>query len=475
MNDMTPAGIEGVAEGRVQPGSALATIETTNFALIFVPGGVDDILTRIKHDARQQAAALDISTERGRKAIRSLAHKVARSKTALDGAGAELKAEWLAKSNAIDAERRTIRADLDALKAEISKPVDDYEAAIEAKRKANEDAVAAMESLTTGLSDLASADIADRQTQLAIVAEFDWAPEFIVRASRVRDGVAAQLVVAHGKAQEREAEAAAEAQRAAEEAERQRLAAVQAQKEREERIAAEAAETARLAAEAKAAREAEERAAAVLATQQETERLAQAERDAAARALAAAAERDRRAEERRIAEHRAAIEAMRRLSQPLEPPDPVSVIDAKSGQLKDIFDNRQWEEFADEADAVCRASRSTLASARDAAVALAAKQEADRAEAQRQRDDAARIMAEARARQELAEQQRLEQVEAERREANIAHRRKVNGEAATDFIAALEQVRVLIAGCADAPMEAIAKAIVTALAKNEIRHCRIGY
>lgn len=53
----------------------------------------------------------DLETETGRKKIASLAYKVARTKTAIDDAGALLKSEWLKKSQAIDLSRRDIRED----------------------------------------------------------------------------------------------------------------------------------------------------------------------------------------------------------------------------------------------------------------------------------------------------------------------------------------------------------------------------
>src|SRR3990167_8088992 len=78
----------------------------------------------------------DLSTEATRKKIAALAYKVARTKTAIDDAGAERKAEALKKSQIIDASRREIREKLDALKERARKPLTDWEAA-EEKRKAD--------------------------------------------------------------------------------------------------------------------------------------------------------------------------------------------------------------------------------------------------------------------------------------------------------------------------------------------------
>ena len=63
---------------------------TLKAEMVFVPGGVDSILERIFAEAR--STPRDISTPAGRDAIKSLAYKVARSKTALDDMGKKLVA-----------------------------------------------------------------------------------------------------------------------------------------------------------------------------------------------------------------------------------------------------------------------------------------------------------------------------------------------------------------------------------------------
>lgn len=96
------------------------------------PQGMEAILAKIEEEARSQV--LDVSSKKGREAIASLAHKIARSKTALDEAGKGLNDAVRAQIETVDAERRKIRNRLDALKAEIRAPLDEWEAA-EAARK----------------------------------------------------------------------------------------------------------------------------------------------------------------------------------------------------------------------------------------------------------------------------------------------------------------------------------------------------
>ena len=104
--------------------NALATIETLNPVAVF-SGGIDPLLERIAAESRAQK--LDISTEKGRKEVASLAYKIARSKTLLDDMGKALGEDAKRKLDAINADRKKARDSLDALKEEIRKPLTDWE------------------------------------------------------------------------------------------------------------------------------------------------------------------------------------------------------------------------------------------------------------------------------------------------------------------------------------------------------------
>lgn len=108
---------------------SILTPETAPFSAdtLFGTGYVEKILTAIETQVRGEV--IDISTPDGRKAAKSLAYKVARSKTILDEIGKEHVAEIKAQSAKIDAERKTLRDRLDGLKAEVSGPVEQWEQA----------------------------------------------------------------------------------------------------------------------------------------------------------------------------------------------------------------------------------------------------------------------------------------------------------------------------------------------------------
>lgn len=318
-----PAGLPAVLEPRV-----LVPAE------VFAPGGVKALLDRIAAEVR--SVKTDISTSAGRDQIRSLAYRIARSKTALDRAGQELTEEWRQKTAVVNAERRTVRDFMDALADEVRKPLTDWEDEEKERVAGHERALAAMvEAPGYGAVETA-AELELRLSYLRSYPPRDWR-EF---AQRAADTLAAEIDRTErllAAAVKREAEAAELARLRAEAAERARQEAERQRVEHEARIAAEAAERARREAEEKAAREAraaeeraeaERRAAAKLQAELEAkqreaeERAAAAERArvvAEARAKVDAEEAQRRAEAARVAaeekaerDRQAAVEAERR-------------------------------------------------------------------------------------------------------------------------------------------------------------------
>ncbi|UOA14485.1 hypothetical protein [Sulfitobacter dubius] len=321
MNDQT----------QIEAGTALALPAGTDLTAMFAkPEQVDDVISRIEVEVRSHAP--DPSTAKGRKAIASLAHTVARSKTTLDAAGKSLTDDARKQIAAVDAERRKVRERLDALKAEVRKPLDEWEAAEEERV---ERLKAALQSLTPAPVQLLDTEtitaeidrikaisvddswaeyqeIADAKKEHALTDLTQWHD-----AAKVREDQAAELDRLRAEAEERarkdaeEAAAKAEAERQAKaKAEQERLAA---EKVEADRIAAEEAEARRIEAEkAEADRreqaEREKAEAAERARKQAEEDAARREQEAAerhARELAEAKQREEAAAQRerdRIAE-----------------------------------------------------------------------------------------------------------------------------------------------------------------------------
>ncbi|HCU1204104.1 TPA: hypothetical protein OUG09_000090 [Klebsiella pneumoniae] len=249
----------------------LVVIEKNNAMAVFTNNDqLDPLIEAIEKEARSLVP--DVTTKKGRDAIASMAHKVARSKTYIDNAGKDLVAELKALPKQIDESRRVVRERLDALKDEVRRPLTEWEA--EQERIKAEEAMNALH-----VEALAMNEEFDRQ--LAARIESDHEMALLMNDAFDRE--------------QAEKKAEAERQRIAREEEIKRLA--------EEKAKREAAEQAQREIDAAAARERE----AILAKERaERERIEAQQR----------AEREQReAAERAEREKQAAVEAERRKAQ----------------------------------------------------------------------------------------------------------------------------------------------------------------
>jgi colicin import membrane protein len=297
LDDFGDEGPDGPQTTVVKRGGDLVPIRIDDPAMAFVAGGLEPLLVAIDAKAREEAEGLDISDKHGRKAIASLAMKVAKSKTAIDEARKNFVRDRKEELKAIDAEGKRACDFLDQLKDEIRAPLTEFESRDKAR-------IAGLESAITSMGQLSQWDgavptaamIRERLNQLTEYANREW-EEFAQKAGKVAGNVKHWLHVALEKAEKHEAEQAELARLRKEAAERE-------QKERDERIAREAAERAQKAAEAKAKaeQEAANRNARELARAIEIDlaKAAQA-KEKAEREREAAEQRAARAEESRIA------------------------------------------------------------------------------------------------------------------------------------------------------------------------------
>ena len=88
------------------------------------------LLEKIEHVATQEV--FDSSTDKGRKAIASMAYRVAQSKTYIESHGKDLAAELKELPKLVDSNRKYAKDFLDALRDRIRKPLDEWEAEQEA-------------------------------------------------------------------------------------------------------------------------------------------------------------------------------------------------------------------------------------------------------------------------------------------------------------------------------------------------------
>ena len=289
----------------------LVVIEKTNALAVFTSQEqLDPLIEAIEKEARSLVP--DLSTKKGRDAIASMAHKVARSKTYIDNAGKDLVAELKALPKQIDESRRLVRERLDALKDEVRRPLTEWEA--EQERIKAEEAMNAMHAEALVMN-----ENIDLQRAIQYESDHEMALLMNEKIDREREEARQKAEQAKREHEERiKREAEEKARREADEAAKREIEAAAARereatlaKERAEREAKELAEKAerdRIEAEQRAEREKQEALAKAERERIAAEEKAKREKEEAIqreRAAAAAREQTRLAEEKRIKDEEA--------------------------------------------------------------------------------------------------------------------------------------------------------------------------
>lgn len=294
-----------------------------NPALVLIDAGKrDDLYAHIQREIDEFVP--DISTNKGREAIKSFAYKITRTKTAIDDAGKNLNEEARARINVIDAARRDAREKLTQLAADVRRPLTEWEDAEKERVDRAKELISNLHGAAIVTLDDTAETVRERgKTVWNTVINADELGDLAEEASFAKDATIATLKTALARIEREEAERAELEKLRAEAAERERIEAerkaADEAKRREEaekkaaeerQAAAEKAEVERIEraqkeAADRAAREAEEKA---LREREELERAKQAEIDAANK-RAAEAEREAQAERDRIAKEEAARKA----------------------------------------------------------------------------------------------------------------------------------------------------------------------
>jgi len=284
-----------------------ANLEQLTAVELYQEGRLPEIVSQIREVALSIVPSIE--TNKGRDEIKSLAYKIARSKTTLDSIGKEYVAEIKAKAKAVDTLRADMRESLDELKVQVRAPLDEWEREqerIAAEQKAR---LAAIESPAWPEDRQGIVELVDSLQETEITEE-----EFGEHCERAASSLRFSIMRGEELIDEidrREAEAAEVERLRAELAEMKAKAeafeAEKRERENEEirkRNKAEAAKRKRedaKAAKERAAAEAKERA----------EREARIAREAAEKATRAAEAEAKRKEDERVAEAARAAEIER--------------------------------------------------------------------------------------------------------------------------------------------------------------------
>jgi hypothetical protein len=270
----------------------LIKIESVTAVDVFKNAGLDPLLEQIKEEVRSFVP--DLSTVTGRKAIASLAARVAKSKTYLDGLGKDLVADQKATIKTVDAERKRMRDDLDLLKIEARKPLTDWENKEKDRvenlnRELNLLKAMSAEVNPETFAEYTSEELAIIIKSVEAIEIGDGWDEFKLNAERAKEQVIGSLILSIATRKKAEDDQADLDRLRREQKERE-------QREHEERIAREAAQEAEQEADEKA----EQERLRVEQEQQETQRKADQERKRI--------EDERKDEQRKAEEDRQAVQ-----------------------------------------------------------------------------------------------------------------------------------------------------------------------
>jgi len=106
---------------------------------LFTQEGIAKVYNHI--EAQVKGLVFDVSTKKGREEIASTAHKVAKSKTAIDKIGKESVAGKKAEVKAVDMNRSILWDKLEALQKEVRQPLTDFENAEKLRIEEREDRI----------------------------------------------------------------------------------------------------------------------------------------------------------------------------------------------------------------------------------------------------------------------------------------------------------------------------------------------
>jgi hypothetical protein len=353
---------------------AVVPPKETALAVFSTANGLEPWLqqVRVKVDEFQKILP-DLKTKKGRDAYASMAHQIAKSKTALEAVGKEISAQQKEIPKKIDAERKRVWDILESWQKEVRKPLDDWQAAEDKRIDGHNDGIQQIKDLAMFAETPTAAFVAQVIEDLELVVIDDSWEEFLAEAAQAKDKSLSTLRALLTTRQQYEAEQAELVRLRAE-------AEAQTQRDREAEIARVAAEQARI----------------------EAERRAQAERDAAAR-------REQELIDQAAAAQRATEQATR---------DAEALAERQRLQLE------------------LQAEQARTAAAQAEANRIAAEQRAeqDRIDAvQRQEQAVEQARQNELARQAAAVAFELEQAQA--READLEHKKSINRAALEAFIA----------------------------------------
>lgn len=150
----------------------------------------EGLLAPTVNDLKDEAAAFvaDATTEEGRKAIKSFAYRLTRSKNILDEKGKEINDTLRVHINAVDERRRIMRKEIDELIATIEKPLTEWETKEQLRKNKLDADLAKVKNAIVFFKEPSLAEIDERIATLKGFDGHDWqeygeAPKGVIEES----------------------------------------------------------------------------------------------------------------------------------------------------------------------------------------------------------------------------------------------------------------------------------------------------
>ncbi|WP_176514329.1 hypothetical protein [Pseudomonas faucium] len=304
---------------------AIEEISEENAPVIYVAGGLQRFVDLVKGQVLTEVP--DLTTRKGRERIASLAATVSKSKKAVENPGRDYLRRLKEMPKVVEEELRVFVTTMDSLRDQVRQPLNEWQAAEDARVDRHNDAIAHMKGLAAELGALDAEQLQARITELSAFVLGDSWEEFEAEAARAKeasmnavqaalvarqkyDAEQAELARLRREAEERaeqdrirlaqEAAVEAERRRVAQEQQAERDAAAKREQDLKDQAAAQerAAENERLQLQLQA-EQAERARVQAEADRVAAEQRAEQERQAAARRAEEAAEQARQEERRR--------------------------------------------------------------------------------------------------------------------------------------------------------------------------------
>lgn len=211
-------------------GTELLSLEALKPEEVFKGEGVKGLLETVK---KQIVFKHEPDTEEGREERRSLAYKIARTKTGVDNMGKDYVAKIKAVASVIDEKRRDWRQEMESLQDEVRRPLTEYEEKEKARIAGHQDSIQKMRDLMNFDYEPGSADIEARIEEVTEIGGRNY-EEFAAQADTVKENTLGRLSekLAHAiKVEEQAKELEDLRKKQTEQAEKDRIAEAERQAE----------------------------------------------------------------------------------------------------------------------------------------------------------------------------------------------------------------------------------------------------